>query len=276
MNVKQSSLLLESLLELQRKAVGIKFLFTAQDYANCNAGKPAHMMAYCTMVKKASEGEACKARLDDLACLGGAMALGLLKPDHDTISGKRRSTNGAYKDLCVSRSISREMVYCVHEVYGVEIRPLAAYDEAPDVVLIITDPYNAMRIIQGNAYYNGFAKSIKMVGMQAICQECTSYPYETNSINISMMCAGTRMLSQWGRNELGIGMPFQKFLSVLDGIKQTVNPLERNKQKKVIESNFKANQLDPAFVIEYDKNYDTGAYVGIKGLQKKATEESRT
>lgn len=263
---KTTSILIESLLELERKVVGIKFIFEKEEYDEFKADTIDNMMAYCTMVRNASQGRASKINLENFACLGAAMALGLLKPNNETISGKRRSKNGSYKDLCISRSLSRDMVYCQHEIYGVGIMPLEQYQENPDVVIIITESYNAMRIMQGNAYHNGQAKGIKMAGMQAICQECTSFPFETNEINISMMCSGTRLLAQWKREELAIGIPFNKFATILDGIKQTVNPLERNPQKKIIEQKLKDNGLECGLNIEYNKNYDDGSYIGIKGL----------
>lgn len=265
-DINTSSILLESLLELERKAVGIKFIFEKEEYDEFKASTMDNMMAYCTMVRNASQGKSYKVCLKNFACLGAAMALGLLKPNNGTISGKRRSENGSYKDLCISRSLSRDMVYCQHDIYGVAIMPLEQYKENPDVVIIITDPYNAMRIIQGNAYHSGQAKGIKIAGMQALCQECTSFPFETNEINISMMCSGTRLLAQWNRDELAIGIPFNKFATILDGIKQTVNPLERNPQKKIIQKKLKENNLEDALNIEYNKNYDDGAYIGIKGL----------
>lgn len=266
LDIKTSSILLESLLELKRKAVGIKFIFEKKEYDEFKANRIDNMMAYCTMVRNASQGKSYKVCLKNFACLGSAMALGLLKPNNGTISGKRRSENGSYKDLCISRSLSRDMVYCQHEIYGVGIMPLEEYKETPDVVIIITDPYNAMRIIQGNSYHNGQTKGIKMAGMQALCQECTSFPFETNEVNISMMCSGTRLLAQWNRDELAIGIPFNKFATILDGIKQTVNPFERNPQKKIIEERLRKNGLEEILNIEYGKNYDDGSYIGIKGL----------
>lgn len=267
LSIIDNSVMLESLLQLDRKPVGIKFLFDKEEFDNFKAKTMNGIIPYCTLVRNASKGEDCKASLENFACLGAATALGLLKPNNSTISGKRRSQNGSYKNLCVSRSISRDMIYCQHEIYGVAAMPLEKFLVEPDVVIIITDPYNAMRIMQGNAYHNGVSKEIKLSGMQAICQECTSLPFETNNINISMMCSGTRLLAQWKRNELGIGIPFNKFATIVDGIKETVNPLERNDGKKIIEENLKKNNLKDALKIEYDKNYDDGGYIGLKGLE---------
>lgn len=261
--------LLESLLDLDRKVVGIKFIFDKEEYEERKESTINNMMVYCTLVRNASQGKSYKVNLENFACLSAARALGLMPSTNDNISGVRHSKMGVYKDLCVSRSVAKDMVYCKHEVYGVCIKPLEEYEEDPDVVIIVTNPYNAMRIIQGNAYYNGQTKEIKMAGMQAICQECTSYPYETNDLNISMMCSGTRLVAQWDKSELGIGIPFNKFSTIVDGIKSTVNPMEKNQDKKRIEDRLKTNDLENEITIQYNTNYYRGGYTGIKGQNKR-------
>lgn len=256
-------IILNSLLELDRKVVGIKFLFDKEEYENFNANTTNRIMPYCTMVRNASLGEGIKVNIHNIACASAARALGLIEVNNDVISGRTHSKMGVYKDLCVSRSVAKNMVYCKHKVYGVAIKPLEDYEENPDVVIIITHPFNTMRIIQGNAYHNGQAKQIKVAGMQAICQECTSYPYEINDINISMMCSGTRHVAQWDKSEMGIGIPYNKFSTIIDGIKNTVNPMERNNEKKKIEQKLKENNLKSLVEIQYGKNYYTGVYKKI-------------
>jgi hypothetical protein len=32
-----------------------------------------------------------------------------------------------YKDLCISRNIARERVYCKHKAFGIEIAPISDY-----------------------------------------------------------------------------------------------------------------------------------------------------
>lgn len=253
-----------SLIDLKRKVVGIKFLFDEEEYSEFDADTTNKMMPYCTMVRNATQGEGVKANIHNFACLSAARALGLMEINNDVISGRVHNKMGIYTDLTVSRSIAKDMVYCKHKVYGIGIKPLEDYTVNPDIILVITNPLNAMRIIQGNAYNNGQSKHIKVAGMQAVCQECTSYPYEINDINISMMCSGTRHVAQWNDDELAIGIPFNKFKSIVDGIKNTVNPMERNSRKKNIEKNLVDNKLESLINIEYNKNYYTGIYTGIK------------
>ena len=142
--------------------------------------------------------------------------------------------------------------------------PLEEYNQEPDVVIIVCNPFNAMRISQGYAYNYGHIENIKFAGMQAICQECTSLPYENDQLNISMLCSGTRMLGKWGENDLAVGMPFRFLEDVVKGIKQTVNPLERNKNKEIIKNKLIENNLDRQLEISFNQNYDDNVYKGGK------------
>lgn len=262
MGIMESAKWLDILLQIERKPVGVKFLLTKEEYDEFSATENKQLMSYCTVVKRASNNISQKIHKGHNACLGGATALGLEELSEESISGKRRLSQGAYRDLGICRSISKNMTFCKHKAFGVGVMPLESYDTEPDVVIIISNPFNIMRIIQGYSFSNGHANNIKISGMSAICQECTSFPYEENQLNISVLCSGTRMLAQWGKDEMAIGMPFRLYLEVIEGLKKTVNPLERNAEKKQIENKLlkedSLNKLD----IKYNQNYDDNAYKG--------------
>ena len=72
--------------------------------------------------------------------------------------------------------------------YGVEIAPLSDYVSYDiDVVILITNPYNAMRITQGYAYHNGPIKNVQFSGMQALCEECMTRPFEKRGKHLHAM-----------------------------------------------------------------------------------------
>ncbi|MDD2371654.1 MAG: DUF169 domain-containing protein [Firmicutes bacterium] len=264
MNVKENAKWLEILLDLKRNPVGVKFFLSKEEYDNFDAPENTNILPYCVVVKRASDGKCQKIHKGHSGCMGSAWALGLAEPTKEVLSGERRSNYGTYKDKGICRKISKNMVYCQHDTYGLAIMPLEAFKEEPDIVIIVTNPFNGMRIAQGYAYKHGHIENIKFSGMQAICQECTSLPYEESRINFSMLCAGTRMLANWKEDELGIGMPYRIFEDIIEGLKKTVNPLERNKGKKKIEQKIKTADLNlnDDFNIEYNSNYDDKVYKG--------------
>lgn len=262
-NIERNLLKINAYLALKRQVVGVKFIFTEEEYSKTNGNSLQNKMAYCTMVRNSMRGDKIKARLENFACISAAKALGLIDITHEDKSGKGRVDIGTYKNLCIGRSVSKDMIYCEHKIYGVSIMPLKEFKEEPDIVIIVTEPFNMMRITQGYAYHNGQIKNIKLTGMQAICQECTSYPFESNDINISLLCAGTRLLAQWEESELAMGIPFYKLSEIVDGIEKTINPIERNKNKKKIEEKIKDSNLQDEIKVIYNKNYDDGLYKGI-------------
>jgi uncharacterized protein (DUF169 family) len=255
------ALWMDSLLELSRKPVGVRFVLDQEEFDLIDLSEPKTGLPYCTAVMRATQGQAYKMDASHSACIAGSRALGMAKPVEESYSGKRHRALGIYKNLCLSRSVAKDMVYCIHHCKGVEIQPLEAYTSlAPDVVVMIVNPYTAMRIVQAWAYHFGQLKNIKMVGNCAICQECTSYPYEENTLNLSMLCSGTRRVGQWGKDELAVGLPYHYLKDVIDGIKQTVTPMEQNKDKDRITKALSEKGLHNEVTIKKSQNYYKGAY----------------
>lgn len=147
--------------------------------------------------------------------------------------------------------------------YGVAVMPLEMFEVEPDVVVQVGSSYNIMRIIQGHGYFNGYTNNLRTVGLQAVCQDLTTYPYNTGDINISLLCPGTRLVADWVPNEIGIGIPFAKWYEVVEGVKQTTNAFERNKNKEAIIKRLEERGLD-ASEIKLNENYDDGSYSGGK------------
>jgi len=252
---------LNVLLELSRKPVGIRFLLDQAEFDQSGLSEPKTGMPYCTAVMGATRGQSYKTDAAHSACIAASRALGMAETAEESYSGKRHRSLGVYKDLCVSRSIAKDMVYCVHHCAGVEIAPLESYGSTlPDVVVMIVNPYTAMRIVQAWAYHFGQLKNIKMDGMCAICEECTSYPYEQNTLNLSMLCAGTRRVGRWGKDELALGMPYHYVSQVIDGLKHTVTPMEQNKDKDRIAEKLLEHGLQNDVTIKKGQNYYKGAF----------------
>jgi uncharacterized protein (DUF169 family) len=244
-------------LKLRRKIVGIKFIFGKEEFEKADAKKLTVKMPYCVMVRNAMEGKSLKAGIENAGCPGGARALGMIELDEMFTSGRHYRKLGLYQDLVTSKNVYMNATFCRHKLYGVMAKPIEKYNEEPDVVLIVTNPYNCMRIVQGYTYVFGFNTAYKMSGNQAICSECTAFPFESNDINVSLLCAGTRYNAKWNDDEMAIGFPFNQFLPIVKGLYATLDLIEPNEKKKEIEARCKElNMETPA--IQYNKNYYTG------------------
>lgn len=249
---------LDVLLELKRHVCGVRFL-DEKEYKEAKATELKYKLPYCVMVKSASAGHAIKARADNFGCKAAARALGFIKPQESFLSGEDGFAFGIYETKEVARSSSCNITLCEEAHYGIQIAPLQEFDKAPDVVIIVTVPYNAMRLIQAHTFHYGNSNQFKMGGLQALCSESTAYPYMTGNMNVSMLCAGTRYISGWKEDEVAVSIPYCKLEAVIDGLWNTVNPLERDAKKHRIEDGTK-DIPSKKISICYGKNYDTGLY----------------
>lgn len=267
---------LDVLLELPRKPVGIRFLLTQADYDDCKATALEGGMPYCTAVRWATMGRNYKMDADHCACFAASRALGLAPVPEDAVSGSRHAKLGVYENLGVSRTVARDMVYCAHRCVGVEIRPLAEYEKIPpDIVILVANPYNIMRVVQGYAYHHGQLTNVKVAGMCAICQECTSYPHERNMPNLSLLCSGTRCVAQWSKEEMAVGIPYHYLGRILSGLQRTVNPIEPNQDKQRIKERLQDAGLVGEMDIVLGQNYYTNAYGTPAQIAKQAKVEPK-
>lgn len=240
-------------LGLERRIVGTKFLFTRKEFDEAEAPPLTSKMRYCVMVERATRGEKTKADFANFGCLGGARALGIVEREEFYLSGRYYKPTGLYQDLATSKEVATHISGCRHRAYGVEVMPLEEYNDEPDIVLIVSYPRELMRLVQGYTFYFGTHDSYKMIGNQAICAECTAHPYETNDINISLLCGGARSAGM-KEHEMAIGLPLSRFDRVIDGLCRTITPVERNEHKLKIIERLEANNVTDVPVI-LDRNY---------------------
>lgn len=263
MEIKNSVDLIESYLDLDRKPVGIKLFFDKDEFENFEIPQRDRKVTYCNSVQLASKGSSMKLAKENHACPNGAMALKMGKLPEPIANGKGRFSKNIYKDVETSKSINDEMLFLEEEPAGIVVMPLENFKVDPDIVVVISSSYNVMRMIQGNGYFHGYTNNFKTVGLQALCHDLTTYVYNTNDINITLLCPGTRLVADWQVDEIGIGIPFEKWNDVVEGVKETANPFERNKKKEGIKKRLKERELD-ASTIKTNENYDDGSYTGGK------------
>ena len=67
------------------------------------------------------------------------------------------------------------------------------------------------------------------------------------------MCIGTRHRTGWKDEDMSVGIPKEQFEKVVEGIWNTVNIMESNKKKEIIEE--KARKFGLEINIRYNYNY---------------------
>lgn len=241
-------------LALDRHIVGVKFLYQEDEYQAINGVEPKAPIAYCQAVKAATAGNSVKLVSTTSGCAGSSRALGFVQPTEAYYTGEHGMKLGLYANQGVARSVANQQSICTRPLYGLAIKPLEDFEVEPDVVLLVTNTREAMRVLQGYTYMYGMHKTFCLTGNQAVCVECTTYPYLQQSINLSMLCSGTRHNVGWRDSELAIGMPYKQFIGTVQGLQGTVNAIERNARKAEIEKTLRADDLLD-MEVAYGKTY---------------------
>lgn len=219
-------------LDLDRRIVGVRFIFSQEDFSDTDTDQPSARMTYCRMVTRAAKGEAMKVDVGNFGCFAAARVLGIVEMDDWYASGHYYGTSGLYEAYPTAKQVTDLMSRCNHRAVGLEIRPLETFTTAPHIAIILSTPFNLMRLAQGYAYKFGNCPSYKFIGNQAMCAECTAHPYRTNDMNLSLLCAGARK-SGLKQEELAMGITLTKFCAMVDGLCKTITPVETNSRKNI-------------------------------------------
>lgn len=240
-------------LNLKRSIVGIRFLYIKEEYDAIDAPEPSVKCTFCSLTGRAMKGEITKGKVDSFSCQGGPEMLGMKPVPNYVRSGKQFTTFRMYEDSAVARQVQHDLCFVDQKIYGVLVGPLEQMEQV-DVVMLLCDAWQMMRIVQGYTYHNGMAKNIGMIGNQGICSDLVSRPYVCNDLNISMLCAGSRLSTNALDSELGAGMPPHIFEDIVRGVMATVNPaMEDNRKRALLKQLNEPEQL--GFPIEMGRIY---------------------
>jgi uncharacterized protein (DUF169 family) len=224
--VQETLAALKNTIGLKSEPVAITFLYDKEEFDAYPAEVHDAKIPYCVMVKKAAvSGVARKTLLCHHACDGGTTALGLEPSTPEIDSGKTYFSYNLYSSVATAHRHLSSIVRLCDEpftVHGVAVVPLAACKRTPDVVIMVVNPYQAMRLVQGYAYRTGHKPEVDLGAMQAMCSEVTASPYVRGEMNVSVMCPSTRMLCKWDESDMLVGIPYELFATVSSGVEATV------------------------------------------------------
>lgn len=256
--VRELAKRLSCAIDWPKKPVGIRFIYSEDEYKSIEAIEPVKPINYCQSVRAATVGHCIKLNKKNSGCPAATIALGMEAPGEGHISAQRAFGNQLYHDLGTAKYSRDRQTLCTQKIYGVLVKPLEQYsdsEEPPQIIQIITNPYHAMRILQGYTYYYGIYTNFKMSGLQAVCSESTAYPYMSNNINISMLCGGTRTFCKWDDSEVDVSIPCSKFALTVEGVLRTMNLEDPDPKKAVARKKLKENGMDEEFPLEDGFNY---------------------
>lgn len=94
-------------------------------------------------------------------------------------------------------------------------------DVEPDVVVMSVRPGELTRIIQAYQFHTGNRVNASMGGLRVVNSDLIVRPYLSNELNVSTYCLGARLIAEFEGDRLGIGMPFQVFKTIVEGMEDS-------------------------------------------------------
>ncbi|SHJ73472.1 Uncharacterized conserved protein, DUF169 family [Hathewaya proteolytica DSM 3090] len=222
-------------MSLNREIIGVKFLKTEEEYLKQDAQDIKKDMIYCVFIKSAMTGKSLKIRGENFACSGSGTTFRYHDLPEGFYDGEWVYTFGLHKSMEISKEVMNDMLVFEEKTYGVVAKPLNKFvGENPDVIIIVCEPYYAMRLSQAYSYEFGLKQNYDIAGNQAVCYESTAKPIMTKSMDLSMLCAGTRHSAKWEKNEMMCGISWEISDAILEGLIKTINTIEPDDMKKTI------------------------------------------
>lgn len=192
-------------LDLKDSPVAIKFILKKEDIPE-NIIKIDTKLRHCEMVKKASEGEIFYATSDEHLCKGGSAALGLEELPEKIKSGEFYYELGRFKSIGSSKRTLDKVPKIDLNSYAIIYSPLELADLQPDVIVIITNPNQAMKLSQAIIYTLGGRVEADFSGIQSVCADAIAGPFINKRPNITLGCTGSRKFAKINDEELIIGL----------------------------------------------------------------------
>jgi len=87
--------------------------------------------------------------------------------------------------------------------------PLGLMSIKPDIIVLICDPSQAMKLIQAYQYDTGERASLSLGGLFSLCADAVLTPYLKGNINLAIGCEGARGHAGLKDYELSVGFPYK-------------------------------------------------------------------
>lgn len=219
---------MKAVLGLEGWPVGVKLIHRLSELPrNVKEIDEAHR--HCEMVQEARRsGLLFFAPPSKHLCKVAAVSLGLMNPTEEL---RQRQMQGLFQRR--RRFKTEEMLWKFVEgtpklprkyaaiLYG----PLGSMPIEPDVVVLICDPSQAMKIIQAHQYLTGERANLSLGGLFSLCADAVSTPHMKGNINLAIGCEGAREHAGLKDYELSVGFPYRMAETLTEAL-QTIAKYE--------------------------------------------------
>lgn len=192
-------------LKLEKSPVALKFVLREEDIPE-GIKKIEKGARHCELVQKASRGETFYSTQDEQTCKGGASALGLMEAPEKVKTGELYKDLGRFSSIGSAKRTVDQIPKIENVMYALVYAPLERANFDPDVILVICNPLQAMKLAQAMVYTLGGRVEADFSGIQSVCADAVAGPFTTKRPNITMGCSGSRKYADLQPDEVIVGL----------------------------------------------------------------------
>jgi uncharacterized protein (DUF169 family) len=204
-------------LGLSHSPVAIKLVLREEDIPE-NIRKLEKNIRHCEMVQKASHGEIFYATAEEQMCKGGSAAIGLSEPPEKLKTGEFYYELGRFSSLASAKRTVDAIPKIEPIMYSAVYAPLEKANFDPDVIVVICNPAQAMKLAQALVYTLGGRVEADFSGIQSICADVVAGPYTRKTVNITLGCSGSRQYADIKEDEVVVGMNGENIGCVINAL----------------------------------------------------------
>lgn len=222
-----------SILGLERKPVGVKFINEEDEAGLKGIYDKTTKMRYCQALMRAGQGEKIIMTQDNISCPASAAAFGLKPLPEMLSSGQMLYNMGLFATLEAGAKAMEGMTRLEQGAYsGLVLSPLAEMEIEPDVIVIESMPEHLMWLALASIYDTGERLQFSSAIFQATCVDSTVIPLKTQQINSTLGCYGCREATNIKMEENLIGIPYSKIESIMANLeKLSMKPMKKARSK---------------------------------------------
>ncbi len=219
-NYAEAAEILKKLLNLKGSPVAIKFAMN-KDEIPAGMEELDKTIRHCSMVNLArNEGRIFYATAGKHECNGGAWALGLREITPTLKSGDFYFKLGKYNSAAAcKRTIDKVPHLGTGDTYATLYAPLEKTPFTPNVIMIVTNPRNMLKLSQSALFTLGGRIHAEFSGIQSVCSDATAQTYLTGRPNFSLGCDGSRKFSGIADDEMVMGFPAEMLSEIITALK---------------------------------------------------------
>ena len=90
----------------------------------------------------------------------------------------------------------------------------------PDVIIVLGNPKQLLKIAQSNIYHDGGRNNVSFSGIQSVCADAVAQPYNTGEMNATFGCDGSRKYAKIADDELIVGIPVAKLAGLAEALEK--------------------------------------------------------